>query len=260
MTSAPGASAIPASCVTALETGCGDYLAPDPLACSVKGTLTDGTACEFDNQCASGRCGSAGGTPGCGICKPASEAGAANAGGTPERRSCTNEGRCATGLSCIDAGSFGSTPTPGTCAKTRALGEACSEWEDCNTGSHGDFGWMAFTVACIDGGCAKPFDEGADCTGGFGPRDQCDIHKKLLCASGKCAPWPFNMANEPCTKNNEVPNGSCRGDFRCIGEDASGTCVPVGLPGSPCTVAYGCRWGLACDNGVCTRRPADYCK
>ena len=119
---------------------------------------------------------------------------------------------------------------------------------------------MGFTVACIDGGCAKPFGEGANCTGLFGYNSQCDIQQKLLCSGGTCSKWPFKMENETCTKSENVPIGGCRGDYRCIGQDASGTCVPVRDVGAPCSDEYDCKWGLECDVGVCTLRPADYCK
>jgi hypothetical protein len=267
MTRAPGAVSIPASCIDALGNGCGE-VDPALSVCRPKGSLTDGTACEFDGQCASGRCGSAGGTPGCGLCKPASDAAAY----TPEGGGCDNEGNCERGLSCIgaEAGTAGE-PGRGTCQKTRALGEACLDAEDCNTGSHGDFGWMSFTVACLDGGCAKPLDEGATCRPQVQYAYSCDVQKKLRCElvvndagtfSGQCNKWPFAKANEPCTKNNQTPSGSCYGDNRCVGDAGTngGTCVPKGPVGSPCSVDYDCRFGMSCISGACTILPPDHCK
>jgi hypothetical protein len=263
---APGATPIPASCIDALENGCGEG---DPAlsVCRRKGSLTDGAPCEFDGQCASGRCGAAGGTPGCGLCKPASDAAAY----TAEGGSCDNEGDCEQGLSCIgvEAGAVGD-PGRGTCEKTRALGEACTDAEDCNTGSYGDFGWMSFKVACLDGGCAKPLDEGATCRLAPQYAYSCDVQKKLRCEliandagfTGKCSKWPFAKVNEPCTKSNQTPSGTCSGDLRCVGDAGTGggTCVPKSAVGSPCSKDYDCLFGLACASGTCAILPPDHCK
>ena len=87
MTTAPGAQPINVACIDAYGAGvCGDDAPLAACATGSKGTLTDGTPCEFDGQCASGRCGSAGGTPGCGLCKAASDA---SSSGTPATTSST---------------------------------------------------------------------------------------------------------------------------------------------------------------------------
>ncbi len=266
-TKAPGAAPLLASCIDVLNTGCGDTF-PAPTECTGKGTLIDGTTCEFDSQCASGRCGSGGNVPGCGVCKPASDA----APYTSEGGSCNNEGRCAPGLSCIDAGTgTAGEPISGTCGKTRALGEACKDAEDCNTGSYGDFGWMSFTVACLEGSCAKPLDENATCSPSIQAQHSCDVQKKLRCEllvdggalSGRCSKWPFAKTNEACTKNNQTASGTCYGDQLCVGDGGSGTsgtCVPKGSTGATCARDFDCRFGLSCVNGACAIPPPDRCK
>lgn len=257
MTRAPGAAPFNAACIDGFATACGgnEY----GLACLTKESLADGTPCEFDTQCASGRCGSAGGTPGCGLCKAAPDA-SVNAY-TQEGGSCTNEGKCEPGLACLDASSFAGTPINGTCEKKRELGEACFDAEDCNTGFYNDQGWTGFTVACLDGGCAKPLEENATCSGQ--PPFSCDLQKKLACSAGTCAKIPFKKVNEPCTQNTGVtPSGNCSGDLLCVGDAGpnGGTCTPRPAVGEPCVKDFECRFGLECDNGQCTIRPADFCK
>jgi hypothetical protein len=269
MTTAPGAATFSAACITPFETGCGDIV-PDPNCAGSKGTLTENTPCEFDSQCTSGRCGSAGGTPGCGLCRPVSDA-SASGSRTPLGGSCNDEGRCEKGLSCADAASTGFEPGNGTCQTMRVIGESCQEVEDCNTGFYGDFGWTGFSVACINGICAKPLDEGATCPAGLNKRFPCDLRKKLLCQgatandgsfTGTCTKMTFKNENEPCTQNSQTPSGDCRGDLLCNGDAGAGggTCVPRPGNGEPSPKDYMCQFGLSYVDGKCTLAPADFCK
>jgi hypothetical protein len=138
--------------------------------------------------------------------------------------------------------------------------------EDCNTGFHGDYGWMGFTLACLDGGCAKPLDENAPCTSVSFQNSGCDIQKKLRCNASTCTKWTFAKLDEACTTSAQTPSGSCSGDLRCIPDvdgaasGSPGTCKAKAIAGASCVKDYDCRFGLTCETGTCAVAPADRCK
>ena len=226
---APGVAPIPAGCVAtyqSLDCNNSDAVA---ASCDVRGTLANDTACEFDNQCASGYC--TGDLSKCGVCKDR----------TPEHGSCSTAGQCVlTAHACIG----------GSCEKPRAKTEACTSSSDC-----------ARPLVCLGSTCSDALGEGAPCTV---LKSGCDQTQLLTCRggdgganTGSCVKVTFLGPNAAC----DVDSGSCYGSSRCLGDAGAKTCVPK-VDGMSCDSKeiLPCRYGATCLDGGCAVPAADQCK
>jgi len=248
-------SAHVSACLSAIQTeGC----VVDPTtqaACTFKGTLPAGSACELAEQCADFDCFSVancgggpflgfGAAPSCGVCRKAPAIGDA----------CDRAQSCGDGAVCVVDPS--SSSSKGVCAATKvhAAGEACDSGTNvCADGLYCDlptpFGTTATSTckayasageACTNPGACKP---PLTCSLSFGPGQPA--------APGKCessTPAAPGAAGAKCNVDSD-----CAADLGCVLTPSNGgTAPPIGgtcqalkfaEPGGACDATTHCRVG-----------------
>lgn len=232
---ANGTGATPASavgCGSAIEGAtCEALLAGEVDACWVKaGTLSDGTACAVDTQCAGSNCRK-GSDASCGACSTRGGAGA----------TCATNSDCQQPLECHGD----------KCVALGKAGAACSESTPCVS-----------SLRCTGGACAKPLAAGATCD----PQDSaCDLIAGLFCNARTkvCATFTLAAAGAPCGLIDGAFVG-CTAGGECTGAtlDKPGTCRAAAADGQACDDENGprCIEPARCVSGVCTLPDPNACK
>jgi hypothetical protein len=198
-------------------------------ACTLaRGTLANGSPCQLDLQCDSGRC-SRPADPSCGVCR------APSAKGDP----CSDSDACGgDGLAC----DFSTNSS--VCKAVRKAGESCADTLDL----------CEFQSFCNPQGmCESTKAAGAPCAS----TDQCQWEIGLVCLSdSRCGPWRLVGRGETCDGNDV----SCLGGSVC--NLTTMKCEAYALDGQPCTPpdnSAGCEFGLTCVAGKCAVRTALVC-
>lgn len=270
--SAPGATNAAAQ-VSACSKRIATASCGEDFDCEITGgTLEDGAACGESHQCKSGACATEPDSQ-CGKCAPRVAVGGA----------CTSASRCVEGASCLagngNAGTCVATKIakagddcigqPGEiircdkglrcslsngeaiCKAPGGAGSECRSRNDCTEG-----------LGCVDGKCAPPLVEGADCNG-----DGCG--KGLGCSTAKkCAPIVFVTAGEACDSTRQCENGTCNGFSIAPGPGGEtkvtpGKCVAPLPDGAACSNdedAPKCDLFAECIDGKCTPADPAQCK
>ncbi len=207
-----------------------------PSACDIHGSLTQGSVCVSDMQCAgaNGYCRVQSGV--CGTCATRGAAGA----------QCVADADCEHGLVC------GKGPSPalgspalegGTCVAPGGVGESCPMTNTCLA-----------ALACVDFVCAERAPAGARCQ----PlAHNCDEAQGFVCDSNTvCEKIRTATAGAAC--GYSTADGSlteCTGGGWCNtnGTGVAGTCESALADGAPCDATSGpfCLAPAACTNGVC---------
>ncbi len=210
-------------------------------ACSVTGTLANGTACGASDQCTSGYC-NLNYTTGCGVCASYVKVGAACdfAAGSPT---------CEPGAGCV--GPAGSR----TCQKLAALGAACNAVSGPS---------CLPMLACRGGVCAASRAAGDTCDPTIAY--DCDYTNDLSCngTTKKCEKlYSYLAAGASCGSSATAPYPVCAGGSRCSSTTGTGTCVAPAADGAACVDSPGtpgCLWPAQCKSGTCQLPSPAGCK
>ena len=228
----------------------------DTCVPALSGRLPFDAGCYANADCQSLSCSFDGCTPG--VCSPISEV------GEPCECSTAGCGACdpAGSLSCVN----------GVCVAPVGLGQTCD----------GTTGPCGAGLGCINDTCANiPVALGSPCTVDEG---QCVSGSYCLAAAGMTTGTCVATvaAGQPCAQDlAHLPNALGQGDSECVvpgvvclgagilvdGGFASGTCTASSDVGGPCTLpssaidagatyVNGCKVGLNCVGGTCTRPPS----
>lgn len=214
---------------------CDEVLGRVPApACRPPGSLSKGSGCASDLQCASGFCAT--NSTGCGTCSAPPKI------GDP----CVS-GRCGTGDACT--GPFGDN----TCAAKVNLGAACGAESKA---------MCRFGLGCVNGQCTEHLPEGAPCKSGTtSGSPTCD--DGYLCngftAASKCVKPKLVGVGEKCGFNAYQTDAGlmfdqtlCLGDGRCPYEQSGSTCQALGGEGDACQFDDDCLAELQCSKeGKC---------
>jgi hypothetical protein len=196
----------------------------DPPACAAMfaGAIALGSACDFDDECASGRCGPPAQCPDDYSCCPGVCVTAAHAVGSGG--ACSVDEDCELGDSCTGSG----------CAPLIGSGQECSSSNSCA------FGLLCASPGIGQGGtCVTAPTIGQPCAMG-----QCgDIGARCDGSSGMCV--ALGLPGEPCATEIE-----CGEDEVCTAGSAGSagsamTCAPAPALGEPCVDT--CLPGSWCD-------------
>jgi len=238
------------SCADALATAtCTDVFANNVPACSLRGSLADGTTCGDNSQCASGFC--ALGDAICGVCAGKQAAGAACASGSNDE--------CQTGLVC-SSGKL--------CAPPAVVGGPCDDTtQPCLTGS---FCTNAKT-------CALTVAAGQDCPGAYlnlgdgtvcfgkGTAASPQISTQILTAAKgePCGLAPDNGQGATlCAPGGVAACSLGSGGIQLLGLPTKGVCAAPIDDYKPCdpTVATSiCQPSAQCIAGTCQIPSGRYC-
>jgi len=227
------------ACKNALANATCDDVFANNLPCNFNGTMTDGTACGENSQCAGGFCNRQGGT--CGVCASKAGAGAACASG--------NNDECQSGLVCSKSK---------TCVAPARAAETCDDnTRPCLMG--------LFCTAANT--CAYTVAAGAECPGPY-----LDLAKGILCW-GRSTPANPQLAAQIGTAETGRPCGLAPAPGQPATLCAPGgipacTLVPGGIPffgvptkgmcaapvpdGYTCDATSVCEPGAQCISGMCT--------
>lgn len=210
-------------------------------ACSVTGTLANGTACGASDQCTSGYC-NLNYTTGCGVCASYVKVGAV----------CdftTGSPTCEPGAGCV--GPAGSR----TCQKLAALGAACNAVSGPS---------CLPMLACRGGVCAASRAAGDTCDPTIAY--DCDYTKDLNCngTTKKCEKiYSYLAAGASCGSATSAPYPVCAAGSRCSSTTGTGTCVAPAADGAACVDSPGtpgCLWPAQCKSGTCQLPSPASCK
>jgi hypothetical protein len=192
-----------------------------PECTTLAGSFPDGSPCEVNVQCQSGRCGDVS-INGCSTCLAV----------VGEGQACdVLEGpACEPGMECH----------MGFCRWLTVIGEGCSDAAPCSQ-----------PLLCREGQCSRPLGLGESCTSGF----TCDLSFGLTCsaATSTCQQLDISQLGEPC-------DSFCSAGSRCNHNAVTPTCVAERLEGETCddTGALPCASPLECIGGVC-KQPEIVC-
>ncbi len=234
-------------CLDATNAGfCSSLDSLDPAACSavLVGTVKAGGTCSsVEPECEKGTTCIPDGSSRCaGIC----------VADAAEGRSC-EQADCAEGFFCDDAS------TPRICVKRGDVGAACPSPGQCKEG-----------LSCVSQKCAAPGQAGASCDRYFATST---CAKGFYCLAQQLdattGAWPGTCkaqiaAGSECGEGSECVSGLvCRGAFLGPGNTVTaGSCTDPVDEGGSCVnnksgtfTITGCRYGLICQSGKCTRPP-----
>ncbi len=215
------------------RTSCTDVLrGSTPSECDFRGSLSDGTSCTADAQCASGSC-FVDDAASCGKCGPRAglDADCTNA-------SCEKSLKCNKAKKCVSG----------------TAGSACTANEDC-----------AGLLTCNEGACTAFLQAGAPCKQGPGSLG-CDLTKGLAClgngdgsgaTSCSAVTISFTTVGNECglklapVRVTACENSECIAE-RCVAHPADGTSCSEG--GQKCQEPARCR------NGICALKDPALCK
>ncbi|HLK35349.1 MAG TPA: hypothetical protein VKU41_01270 [Polyangiaceae bacterium] len=260
----PGAASemqLSACASVTLASDCRQTLNPWAIPeCVFRGTLPNGSVCNFGGQCRSTRCLVSGGLGLCGTCAPPV------ADGQP----------CATGLDCQPGSACDNTRDAAVCEPVvqEAAGASCGgTTADCAPGLYCDMTaahCAAFategaacdqqdacgpTLACIGGTCQSRGDAGAscqfdsDCNLGFGCSD----------TSQTCGAVTWVGSGQPCGGLTRCLVGQCSS----AGTGSPGSCPTVLADGQACGVGDSntmCDQFADCINGRCAPQDSTACR
>lgn len=217
------------ACVAALATAA--CFGPLPQACEPNGTLREGGACAFDDQCARGfYCHTE--TQPCGTCRRKVRL----------DEPCSVSVQCERGLQCV----LGMG-----CRRAKLLGEECWRGE-CAAGLHCPVSRGKPST------CRQRAGEGQPChpkswssAGVMQPEEPCAY--EYQCVDGQCVRWRISPLGGACNDWRE-----CRDDMHCT----DGRCLPKGDVGAPCGELHlpHCLDELRCIEGHCARDDARRCR
>ena len=221
--SVPGTSLTPArwdACAQATAASTGDAFFSNVLlpACAPQaGTLADGNACAFHDQCAGGLC--KGPLNSCGICEMKPSVGG----------SCASDTDCDEGLACSGA----------KCVAYGTSGASCDGDHPCDA-----------TFKCNAGHCEPLSPVGGACA------TYADCQPWLDCASHVCQMRGVSQPGESCGYVYPgAPWTDCNGTCAITNPWAeSGVCVPYVADGAHCDPSHflECMWPAQCLNSTCT--------
>jgi len=236
----PGSSATASdltTCAAAISAqNCSEWFVNVPVECMWRGTLSDGSPCEYDQQCGSTRCARVSGSW-CGTCTPR-----VSLGGQcdPSLRDCERNLVCGAGVGCS-----GSLPDGGTCGETSDMicttpvpeGGSCATNFEC-----------ASALACISGHCSPQRRTGESCAGGL----ECTRQEDVMCKGAVCSAVSHATPGQACDYTNGI---TCLASGICKGADgqpnAIGVCVAPLADGQPCNGSTPCLYPSRCMAGKC---------
>jgi hypothetical protein len=216
---------------------CSTFLTEPAASCLVAGSLSMGTACEYDSQCLTGLCHTS--AVWCGTCQAR----------VPAGETCgLTVAVCQHGLLCADT----ACPLPsdagvcsGTaqqvCADPVPQGGACDTTNQCVPG-----------LICASGKCAPAIALGQACT------DSRDCIGGAYCTRNPavCASITYAPSGAAC----DYAGGTfCAPTYTCRASDGTrssiGTCSLLAVDGQACQADPDCLWPLRCVTGKCQSPP-----
>lgn len=217
---------------------CADVLVGKPVAaCAGKGSLTLGSPCFVDGQCATGRCGHDVTLP-YGAC-----------------------GQCAVE---VDVGGA----CDATATKPCKIGLFCGGDKACHAFAHQGDPCDAMTklcqapLACSGGSCVAPVDKakGAACDP---TKLECDLSQGLACSSATmtCSPLALAKAGDSCAPDatSKLPT-LCEDSAVCVPSMMSAHCVAAVAEGQACVIdaasrTSNCQLPMLCLDAKCAYVP-----
>jgi hypothetical protein len=153
---------------------------------------------------------------------------------------------CAAAISAAGCGANVAQLTACQATGSLAGGAACSEAEQCQSGSC-EISFMAgMTAAC--GKCAKAIGVGQPC----GTTGSTCAEGATCDETGVCKTITFGAAGASCEKVGE----ECGGGTYCVSSPTSATCTAFGGMGAACDDSETCKSPLGCFAGKCGPRSA----
>lgn len=210
------------ACAGALGSAdCADLFGNPPDACKTKpGTLSDGSPCAFDAQCAGRLCVA---PDGCGKCTSRAAAGA----------SCSATSPCDYGLVCAG----------GSCVAPQAEGASCADAHPCKA-----------PLQCRSGKCTAPGEDGAACDPAKNaPVSTCDGNAGLWCepTSKKCKSVVMSSDGTCGRVNKGADLALCSKSSQCVPVDGGVACMSAAHDNASCAHAS-CLAPARCVSGTCT--------
>lgn len=235
--SSPGSKVTPAdlvACAAALSTEtCAQWFVSTPPECGVKGSLSDGAKCAYDQQCQSGFCDIAPGAL-CGPCQTKARLG----------ESCSHFLReCENGMRC--ANPSGDT-VEWVCTVPGGEGASCSGDDECSWG-----------LVCINDRCVRAKGLGEQCSG-----RECDLRSDLMCLSvagssgAACGRVSYPAPGEACDEAAAIVCGSSADCKGTSGSAKAGVCSAAREDGAACDSSSDCLVPAQCLDGTC-KSPAN---
>lgn len=210
------------------------------------GTVPEGGECGDSVECAAGYCSFAAGTCPGGCAPPVAPGSACEqdeqcaTGLSCLYGTCRAPTMVADGASCNDV-TYVCAPWSyckgGTCAAHEVVGAACTSFDACSPSLTCAFPPGTYA----NGSCATYAARGQPCGGTVA----CNVFTDYCGAGGTCVPWP--VLGESCAVALE-----CRGEAWCDDTLVVPTCVAYPGPGEECFLAGGCAGENYCDYGGTT--------